>query len=129
MGQYFVIANHTKCEYISGKAWDTGNKLFELAMNVGPAAALIVLLSGRWKGDVIAVHGDEAFDGKYHDVFQGYVDASTFIEVDRVNMWCSTYREKRCVPVEVLPQKVVDAFLHSKDDVPRALRHAIEELL
>lgn len=99
MGQYHLICNLTKKEYIHPHALGSGLKLWEqiAARRPGPGAALIVLLAcsngrgggdlagdeiiGSWAGDRIAVVGDYAADtdlepadlagGIYDDIGEG----------------------------------------------------------
>lgn len=83
MGQYFVIANLEKREYLDPWKMESGAKAWEQAMNL-PSKALLVLLgtgmgrgggdfrigsmpdgspvNGRWSGDSIVMVGDYAED-------------------------------------------------------------------
>lgn len=84
MGQYFIIGNLEKREYLNPWELDSGAKAWEQAMN-DPAKLLLVLLgtgmgrgggdfgeypdvSGRWAGDSIVFVGDYAEDEDLPDV-------------------------------------------------------------
>jgi hypothetical protein len=89
MGQYFVIANLEKREYLDPWKMYSGAKAWEQAMNM-PSKALLVLLgtgmgrgggdfregempdgstvNGRWAGDSIVMVGDYAEDGDLPDI-------------------------------------------------------------
>lgn len=69
MGQYYVIANFDKKEYIAPHDLDCGAKLMETCYSViedgnlysnGYVATFVHLLKGRWKNDKVAVIGDYA---------------------------------------------------------------------
>lgn len=102
MGQYFVIANLEKREYLNPWDMHSGAKAWEQAMNL-PSKALLVLLgtgmgrgggdfrvstlpdgslvNGRWSGDSIVMVGDYAEDGDNPDILAyGSLYASIFDE-------------------------------------------------
>ncbi|MEM3790654.1 MAG: hypothetical protein QW260_06175 [Thermoproteota archaeon] len=84
MGQYWLICNFDKKEFVSPDRLGAGYKLWECLANPGPGAALIILLAaerevrgggdldldtpgaaeviGRWAGDRVALVGDYAED-------------------------------------------------------------------
>lgn len=92
MGQYFVIANLEKREYLDPWKMESGAKAWEQAMNL-PSKALLVLLgtgmgrgggdfrigsmpdgspvNGRWSGDSIVMVGDYAADSDNPEIL-GY---------------------------------------------------------
>lgn len=74
MGQYFVICNHKKREYLRPHTFGNGAKFQEFAGSSRTMFALAFLLStdgsgqdleGSWCGDPVGIHGDYASDGVY----------------------------------------------------------------
>jgi len=94
MGEYFVIANLDKKEFLSPDIFATGVKLFEIAASdCGAMTGLTILLSsqteddkdsiyGRWAGDRIIIAGDYSnvevyedciIDGKYENISEDVI--------------------------------------------------------
>ena len=61
MGQYYIIANIDKQEFLHPHKWNNGMKLMEFSY-VGNylSTALLNLMKGRWAGDRVYVIGDYA---------------------------------------------------------------------
>lgn len=93
MGQYFLIANHKRKEYIHPHAFEDGAKIREFGMGGRTMFALTMLLStegdgrsviGSWCGDPVGIHGDYAADyvyercrteGEYRDISEDIMKA------------------------------------------------------
>ena len=61
MGQYYVIANFDKKEYLHPHKWGNGMKLTEFSYTGNYlSTALLNLLKGRWNGDRVYLIGDYA---------------------------------------------------------------------
>lgn len=61
MGQYYVVANFDKKEYLHPHKWDNGMKLMEFSyFGNYLSTALLNLMKGRWNGDRVYVVGDYA---------------------------------------------------------------------
>lgn len=83
MGEYYIVVNHTKKQYMDPGVFGSGQKLFEISVNRGAASALVLLLTSHWygddlpswHGDSIALIGDSDGD-KYYDIINGYEDIS-----------------------------------------------------
>lgn len=108
MGQYFIIANPAKQEYIDPSKMGSGAKLWEVAANYGAMNALTILLSqstgggdingpdneivGRWVGDPVVLVGDydsshiyDTAKSSWKDITKPLVDAfNRFIGSKRV---------------------------------------------
>lgn len=66
MGQYHVIVNLSKREYLMPKTFTDGHKLMEFGSSgAGAMFAFGWLLKGRWHGDIVTIAGDYAEDGDY----------------------------------------------------------------
>lgn len=97
MGQYFLVANLNKLEYIHPHQFDDGAKLQEFSSSsMGTMTALALLLRrsddcsgwpfdqrvdglrriGSWAGDRIVIIGDGDQSGFYADVKERYTDIS-----------------------------------------------------
>ena len=61
MGQYYVIANFDKQEFLHPHKWENGMKLTEFSyFGNYLSTALLNLMKGRWSGDRVYVVGDYA---------------------------------------------------------------------
>lgn len=66
MGQYHVVVNLSRREYLSGHTFGDGIKLMEFGQSgFRTMFALGYLLENDWKGDVIAIAGDYQEDGDF----------------------------------------------------------------
>lgn len=84
MGVYWMPVNLTKKEYINPRQLGSGLSLREqLGTHPGTAAALLSLLSGRWRGDKIAMISDDERGGETYDKVRGsYRDVSAEARAD-----------------------------------------------
>lgn len=99
MGQYFIIVNLDKKEYINPHGLGGGLKLWELSANRMPMASLALLLrkssvggggdihrdyktAGIWAGDRIVVVGDYDESKLYDVARKKYKDISTQVRKD-----------------------------------------------
>jgi hypothetical protein len=94
MGQYHVVVNKTKKQFLRPHAFGDGLKLMEFGVRAyGTMAELAILLAkdngsgvgdldsenpviGSWAGDEITISGDYGEDGFYNEVENNYKDIS-----------------------------------------------------
>jgi hypothetical protein len=83
MGQYFIVVNEDKQEYIHPHRFGHGMKLWEVAMNApGCLSGLAMLLArgeghhGRWAGDRIVLVGDYDDSKLYQKAQEEFTDVS-----------------------------------------------------
>lgn len=86
MGEYFILVNLDKREYISPEDFGEGLKLREFAPGSGRTAMILtLLLAHEWAGDRIAVAGDSSHSREL------YAETEFFVNIGpRVR---ETYRE------------------------------------
>jgi hypothetical protein len=100
MGQYYMIMNLDKKEYIDPHAFGDGLKLLEFGSSGdGAMCGLAILLAdgnnrgggdlhsddpviGSWAGDRIVIGGDYADDGKFLDGFEHESDETLYSYAD-----------------------------------------------
>lgn len=134
MGQYFIVANLDKREYLNNHLFDRGIKLGEVAFNQGAATALVLLLAGRWGGDRIVVCGDYG-TGTPNVYARAHEEGWKELGINDVEPDCHGYHEHLVEDLgrrrlsEVIPPDVVAAFMRDRDDCPRSLRHAMERAI
>lgn len=101
IGQYYIVCNIDKKEYIDPHCWDDGAKLLEFALSTeGTMTALAILLAdgndrgggdlhttstyvGRWAGDRIVITGDYADAGKFTDTGDNLYDTVTYYKTGK----------------------------------------------
>ena len=132
MGQYYLICNLDKREYLHPSRWNEGMKAREWLWSGTLSRALSVLLidgdgrgggdancsfSGRWAGDRIAIAGDYGDDGKFtvgnasadfvYRITANAEEAKTLEEVNLYRLASEDYTE--------ISKEVIDA-LNEKED-------------
>lgn len=58
MGQYFLLVNEDKREYVSSRDIGGGAKLWEWIVNINECGVITSMLMNGWSGDRIALVGD-----------------------------------------------------------------------
>lgn len=88
MGQYFILANLDKKEYLSSHMMGSGSKEIEICANYGLANVAMFMMAmgdtdggavrGRWAGDRVVLVGDYDKSGIYQDIKEenGWTDVS-----------------------------------------------------
>ena len=94
MGQYFIVANTTKKEYLHPHKFGSGLKFLEFTLDgfgvMSGLAHLIAqssdgvaddceMVTGRWIGDHIVIVGDYDNSGIFDDAMDGYEDISNAV--------------------------------------------------
>ena len=126
MGEYFVIANHSKKEYLHPHRFGDGLKFFELvAASAGTLAGLGHLLQscldedkgpirGRWVGDTVAIVGDYSQSGEFETAIEEYEDIS--FDVMREMCKDATLRAMLDEKTKWLRNPVFDACTRSPEE-------------
>lgn len=115
MGQYFILLNLDKKEYIHPHRLGCGAKLWEIAVNKISAVFAFLLRqsseggggdiqkdyknAGRWAGDRIVVVGDYDESGLYQKAAKEYREISGDI-IEELNdfIGCQDYKLEYCPP-------------------------------
>ncbi len=76
MGQYFLLVNEDKKEYVSPWAIDGGGKLWEWIANIDECGVITSLVLDGWGGDNIVLIGDYDESKLYDVVEKSYKEIS-----------------------------------------------------
>jgi len=76
MGQYYLIVNVDKQEYIHPHHIGEGLKLQEFGSSPIFGMCMATLLSGQWSGDKVRIVGDYDSSGLYQHASENYTDIS-----------------------------------------------------
>jgi hypothetical protein len=103
MGQYFVMVNKTKKQFINPSAFNDGSKGVEIILNGNTLKALGFLLLtssefdnensmyGYWSGDEIVIVGDYDNSGLYSVAYKTYTDITSTVAA---NLMGQSYGDK-----------------------------------
>lgn len=67
MGQYYLVANIDKRERLCINGKKIGGKLMEIALERESVNAILNQMAGAWKGDLVLLVGDYAYQGTSND--------------------------------------------------------------